>query len=54
MDIENRLVVAQREGIGNGMDRKFGVSGCKLISNEILLYSMGNYTQSLGIDHDER
>ena len=33
---------------GNGMDWEFGVSRCKLlhlewISNEILLYSTGNY-----------
>ena len=37
------------------MDRKCGVSTCKLvhlewISNEVLLYHTGNYTQSLGID----
>ena len=41
---------------GNGMDLKFGVSRCKLIhlewiSNEVLLYSTGSYTQSLGIEH---
>ena len=40
------------------MDGEFGVSRCKLfhlewISNEVLLYSTGNYIQSLGIDHDE-
>ena len=33
-------------------------SRCKLlhlewISNEVLLYSTGNYIQALGIDHDE-
>ena len=38
-------------------DWEFGVSRCKLlhlewISNEILLYSTGNYIQSPGIDHD--
>ena len=51
MDLENRLVVAKREWDGggeSGMDWKFGVSGCKLlhlewISNDILLYSRGNY-----------
>ena len=58
MDIENRLVVAkgEREG-GSGMDEEFGVGRCKLlhlewISNEVLLYSTGNYGQSLGIEHD--
>ena len=35
-------------GGGNGMDREFGVSRCTLlylewISNEVLLYSTGNY-----------
>ena len=43
----------------SGMDWEFGVSRCKLlylewISNEVLLYSTGNYSQSLGIDHDGR
>ena len=47
MDIENRFVVAKGRG-RNGMDWEFGVSRCKLlylewISNEILLYSTGNY-----------
>ena len=41
------------------MDWEFGVSRYKLlylegISNEVLLYSTGNYSQSLGIDHDGR
>jgi len=46
--VENRLVVARR-GVGwTGMDWEFGVNRCKLlplewISNEILLYSTGNY-----------
>ena len=39
------------------MDWESGVSICKLlhlewISNEVLLYSTGNYIQSLGIDQD--
>ena len=55
--IENRLVVAKGEGRGSGMDRKFGVSRCKQlplewISNEVLLYSTGNYIQSLGMEYD--
>ena len=46
MDLDNRLVAA--EGAGSGMDWESGVNRCKLlhlewISNEILLYSTGNY-----------
>ena len=42
-----------------GMDWEFRVSRCELLhfewmSNEILLYSTGNYTQSLVIEHDRR
>ena len=41
------------------MDWEFGISRCKLlhfewISNEVLLYSIGNYIQSLVIGHDVR
>ena len=41
------------------MDWKFGISRHKLlhlewISNEVLLYSTGNYILSLGTDHDVR
>ena len=41
------------------MDNEFGFSRSKLlhlewISNEVLLYSTGNYSQSLGIEHNER
>ena len=41
----------------SGIHWEFGFSRCKLlylewISNEILLYSTGNYIQSLGIDRD--
>ena len=48
MDLENRLVVAKGIGEGSGMDWEFGVNRWKLlylqwISNEILLYSTGNY-----------
>ena len=44
---------------GSGMNVEFGVSGCKLlylewISNEVLLYSTGNYVQSLELEHDSR
>ena len=48
MDLENRLVVAKEEGEGSGKDWELGVNRCTLlplewISNEILLYSTGNY-----------
>ena len=51
----NRLVVAKGEREGSRMDWEVGVSRCKLlhlewISNEILLYSTGNYIQSLMIE----
>ena len=57
-DIENRLVVSQGEE-RSVMDWEFGVSRYKVlhlerISNEVLLYSTGNYIHSLGIDHDGR
>ena len=57
-DIENRLV-AIGEGGGSVMDWDFGVNRCKLLhleytGNDVLLYSTGNYIQSLGIDHDGR
>ena len=59
MDIENRLVVAKEEGGGGGMDWEFGVTRCKLlhlewISNEVLLFSIGNYVHSLVMEHDGR
>ena len=52
-------MVAKREGEEGGMDREFGVGGCKLlhlewISNGVLLYSTGNYVQSLGLEQDGR
>ena len=55
MDLENRLVVTKGEQEGVGWE--FGVNRCKLlplewISNEILLYSSGNYIQSLVMEHD--
>ena len=53
----HRLVVAGGER--GQMDGEFGVSRCKLLhlewmSNEVLLYSTGNYIPSLGIEHDGR
>ena len=46
-------------GGGSGLDWEFGVNRCKRlhlewISNEILLYSPGNYIQSLVIEGDRR
>ena len=50
-------LVVKGEGRGNGMDREFGVSRSKRlhlewVSNEVVLYSSRNYSQSLGIEHD--
>ena len=44
---------------GSEMDGEFGINRCKLlhlkwISNEMLLYSTGNYSQSLVIEQDRR
>ena len=46
-DMESRLV-ARGEGLGSGMDGKFGVDGCKQqylewIDNGVLLYSAETY-----------
>ena len=56
--IEIRLIVSKGSG-ESGMDRKSGDSRCKLlhlerISNEVPLYSTGNYIQSLVMEHDGR
>ena len=58
-DIEYRFVTVNGKGGGSRMHVEFGVGRCKLlclecISNGILLYSTGNCTQSLGIEHNER
>ena len=49
-DIENRLVVAKREGSVGGKEWEFGISRCKVlhtdwISNKVLLRSTENYIQ---------
>ena len=49
MDIENRLVVAKRAGVGGGMEWEVGVSRCKLlymewIINKVLLYSTEDHS----------
>ena len=51
-------MIARWEGEGNEMD-EFGVGRCKLLHSEwissgVLLYSTGNYVQSLGVEHDGR
>ena len=55
-DMKSRLVSARRDG---RMDREFRGGKCKVlylewINNGVLLYSTGNYVQSLGLEHDER
>ena len=45
-------------GCGRIQDGEFGIGRCKLLhqerlSNGVLLYSTGNYVQSLGIEHME-
>ena len=57
--MENRLVVVIGEGEWSGMDWEFEVNKCKLlhlerIDNKVLVYSTGNYIQSLGIDYNEK
>ena len=44
-------------GGGRGMDWESGIGSCKLlhlewINNKVLLYSIGNYIQSPGINHN--
>ena len=58
-DMENMLVVAKEKGRGSGMDPDFGDDRFQLlqlewIDNEVLQYSIGNYVQSLGTEHDGR
>jgi len=48
------------EGGGSGMDGEFGAGRSKLllhlewINNGAILYSTGNYVQSLEVEHDGR
>ena len=42
---------------GSGIDGEFWIGRCKVLhlewmSTEVLLYSTGNYVQSLGVEHD--
>ena len=57
MDIENRLVVSNRELGRRGFDWDFGGSRCKLLClewrvNEVLLNGTGNYIQSPGTNQN--
>ena len=59
MDIENRLIVAKGDGGRSGMDWESGVNRYNLlylewISIEFLLYTTGNYVQSLVMERDGR
>ena len=55
--LREQTCACPRGGGGSGMDWESGVNRCKLlplewISNEVLLYSTGNYAWSLVIQHD--
>ena len=55
MDIENRLVVAKGEGMGEGWIGSLGLADAKYyiwINNKVLLYSTGNYIQYPAINHN--
>ena len=56
-DVENKLMVAKEEGVGGGMEWEDGVSRCELlymecINNKVLLFSIGNHSQYLMINHN--
>ena len=54
-DTENRVVVAKGEEGRSGRDGEFGVIDANSsIQSLVLLYSTGNSTQSLGIEHNGR
>ena len=58
MDMESRLVLPRGRG-GSGTDGEIGVGRYKLlhlewICNGDLLYSIGNFVQSLRLEHDGR
>ena len=54
--MDSRLVVTKREGEGVGQTGSSGLidAHLKWIDNQVLLYSTGNYVQSLVMEHDER
>ena len=56
--MDSSLVFAKGQW-GEGMDWEFGVKRYKVLhlkqrDNDVLLYSTGNYVQSLMREHDER
>ena len=57
-DIENRLMVAEEEGEGMTWTGSLRLADTNLhlkwISNEVLLHSTGNFSQSLGIECNGR
>ena len=59
MTLEKLCMLPRGSGERVGWTGEFGASGYKLlylewISNEVLLYHTGNYSQSLAIDHEGR
>ena len=57
LHIENRLTVAKGEWDGEGKDREFAMRSGKLlyiewITNQVPLYSTGNYIQYSMINHN--
>ena len=61
MELGEQTCVCQGggEGGGSGMNWEFGVNRYKLlplewISDEILMYSIGNYVQLLMMEHDNK
>ena len=60
----DRIVYGHKEQTGgcqrvDAVDWEFGISRCKVlhidwINNKVLLYSTGNYTQYLVINHNEK
>ena len=56
MDIENRLVVAKEEGVGEGMKWETGVSRYKFLYvewiNKVLLHSTENHSQYPMVNHN--
>ena len=58
-DMDSRLVVVKGGGEREAVDWEFEINLCKLlylkwISNEVRLYSRGNYIQSLMKEYNER
>ena len=54
MDIENRPAIARGDGGGSLGLVDMTILHLAQMSNEVLLYSPGNYIQSLVIEYDKR